>query len=76
MTAWRSSFTETEIFDIATYVRILQGKDGINLAYDKAVPSDDKEVLARESLFTGKAGSVTCQSFTELGGGCRPGLSW
>lgn len=74
MTAWRSSFTETEIFDIATYVRILQGKDGINLADDKAVPSDDKEVLAGESLFTGKAGCVTCHSYNDQGGIVGPSL--
>ena len=74
MTAWRSSFTETEIFDIATYVRILQGKDGINLADDKAVPSDDKEVLAGESLFTGKAGCVICHSYNDQGGSVGPSL--
>ena len=60
MTAWRSSFTETEIFDIATYVRILQGKDGIDLVDDKAVPSE--------------AGCVTCHSYNDQGGIVGPSL--
>ena len=74
MTAWRSSFTETEIFDIAAYVRILQGRDGINLFDDKTVPSDGGEVLAGEQLFNGKAGCVTCHSYKDQGGNVGPEL--
>jgi putative heme-binding domain-containing protein len=74
MTAWGSSFSETEIFDIATYVRTLQGKPGLNLADDYSGPSDDPIVLAGEQLFNSTAGCVSCHSYRDQGGTVGPSL--
>ena len=74
MAAWSGSFSETEILDIATYVRVLQGKPGLGLADDTGGPSDDPLVIAGERLFNGVAGCVTCHSYNEQGGAVGPAL--
>ena len=74
MAAWGGSFSETEILDIATYVRVLQGKPGLGLADDTGGPSDDPLVIAGERLFNGVAGCVTCHSYNDQGGTVGPAL--
>jgi len=74
MAAWSGSFSETEILDIATYVRVLQGKPGLDLADDTGGPSDDPLVIAGERLFNGVAGCVTCHSYNDQGGTVGPAL--
>ena len=74
MAAWGSSFDEEEIFDIATYVRVLQGKPGLNLADDSRGPSDDPLVIAGEILFNGQADCVSCHSYNDQGGSVGPAL--
>ena len=74
MAAWGDSFSDTEIFDIATYVRVLQGKPGLNLGSGDSGPSDDPMVIAGEVLFNGKADCVSCHTYGEKGGNVGPSL--
>jgi len=74
MAAWGSSFDETEIFDIATYVRTLQGKPGLNLSEGDSSPSDDPMVIAGAALFNGSAGCVDCHSYDNQGGSVGPAI--
>jgi putative heme-binding domain-containing protein len=74
MVAWEGSLTEVEIFDIASYIRNLQGKPALNLGDDDSGPSDDPNVIAGEQLFNGSAGCVTCHSYDEKGGSVGPSL--
>ncbi len=74
MAAWGSSFNETEIFDIATYVRVLQGKPGLSLGNEDSGPSDDPLVLAGAEIFNGEAGCISCHSYDDQGGNVGPSL--
>ncbi len=74
MVAWEGSLSETEIFDIASYIRNLQGKPALNLADNDAGPSDDPRVLAGEQLFNGEASCATCHSYGDQGGSVGPSL--
>ena len=74
MAAWGSTFSETEIFDIATYVRVLQGRPGLNLAEDSSGPGDDPLALAGEQIFIGSTGCINCHSYNEQGGSIGPAL--
>jgi len=74
MAAWGGSFSEEEIFDIASYVRTLQGKPGLNLADEDSGPSDDPIVLAGAEIFNGNAGCVQCHSYDDQGGSIGPSL--
>ena len=74
MAGWGSTFSETEIFDIATYVRVLQGRPGLNLAEDSSGPGDDPLALTGEQLFIGSAGCINCHSYNEQGGSVGPAL--
>ncbi len=74
MAAWASSLNATEIFDIASYIRTLQGKPGLSLTDDAAGVSDDPLVLAGEHLFNGAASCSTCHSYRDQGGAVGPTL--
>lgn len=74
MAAWGDSFSEEEIFDIATYVRTLQGRPGLSLGNEESAASDDPMVIAGERLFNGEAGCATCHSYREQGGSVGPAL--
>lgn len=74
MAAWGSSLNETEIFDIASYIRTLQGKPGLSMADDAPAASDDPLVLAGEQLFNGTATCNTCHSYGDEGGAIGPAL--
>lgn len=74
MAAWGSSFSEEEIFDIATYVRALQGKPGLNLSDDEGGISDDPKAVAGRSIFNGKGQCASCHSYDEQGGSVGPAL--
>ncbi len=74
MAAWKDAFSEEEIFDIASYVRTLQGKPGLSLGDEEAGVSNDPTVVAGENLFNNKAGCVTCHSYKENGGSIGPEL--
>jgi len=74
MAAWGSSFSETEILDVASYVRVLQGGTGLTSLEDSVVVSDDPQVLAGEQLFNAEAGCATCHSYREQGGSIGPAL--
>ncbi len=74
MAAWGGSFDEEEIYDIATYVRVLQGKPGMSMGSEDSGPSDDPVVIAGETLFNNKAGCVTCHSYNDQGGSVGPAL--
>ena len=74
MVAWGGSFSEEEIFDVASFVRTLQGKQGLNLAKDNAVANDDPAVLAGEQLFNGTAACIMCHSYRGQGGNVGPTL--
>jgi putative heme-binding domain-containing protein len=74
MAAWGDSFSEEEIFDIASYVRTLQGRPGLSLGNADAAPSDDPVILAGEQLFNGAAQCSSCHSYKEQGGNIGPAL--
>ena len=74
MAAWEGSLSEVEIFDIASYVRNLQGKPALNLGGDDSGPSDDPNVIAGEILFNGTADCAACHSYDEKGGSVGPSL--
>ena len=74
MIAWGGSFGEDEIFDIASYVRTLQGKPGLNLGDADSTVSDDPMVLAGKQLFNGNVGCVSCHSYRDQGGSVGPSL--
>ena len=74
MVAWEGSLSEVEIFDIASYIRNLQGKPALNLGDDDAGMSDDPLVLAGEQLFNGAADCATCHSYDDKGGNVGPAL--
>lgn len=74
MVAWEGSLSEVEIFDIASYIRNLQGKPALNLGDNDSGPSDDPMVLAGEQLFNGSADCATCHSYDERGGSVGPAL--
>lgn len=74
MAAWGGSFSEEEIFDIASFVRTLQGKPGLNIGNEDSGPSDDPMVLAGETLFNNKGNCVSCHSYADNGGGIGPSL--
>lgn len=74
MTAWAGSFSEAEIFDVASYIRNLQGKPALNLTDDEPEPSDDPNVIAGELLFNGSAGCAACHSYGDKGGNVGPAL--
>jgi len=74
MAAWKDAFSEEEIFDIATYVRALQGKPGLNLGGDESSASDDPMVVAGARLFNGAAQCSSCHSYDDQGGNVGPAL--
>ena len=74
MAAWNDAFSEEEIFDIATYVRALQGKPGLNLGNDDSAASNDPMVIAGAELFNGKAQCSSCHSYDDQGGNVGPAL--
>ena len=74
MAAWGSSFSEQEILDVASYVRVLQGGTGLSTVDENAVVSNDPAVLAGEQLFNGSAGCVSCHSYRDQGGNVGPAL--
>lgn len=74
MVAWEGSLSEVEIFDIASYIRNLQGKPAISLGGDDAGLSDDPLVVAGEQLFNGAAECATCHSYKDQGGSVGPAL--
>jgi len=74
MVAWEGSLSEVEIFDIASYIRNLQGKPALNLGNDDSGPSDDPMVIAGELLFNGSADCATCHSYGDKGGNVGPSL--
>lgn len=74
MAAWEGSLSEVEIFDIASYIRNLQGKPALVLGDDNSAPSDDPNVIAGEVLFNGLADCATCHSYNEKGGSVGPSL--
>ncbi len=74
MAAWKDAFSEEEIFDIASYVRTLQGKPGLSLEDESSAASNDPMVIAGESLFNNKAECVTCHSYKDNGGSIGPEL--
>lgn len=74
MAAWKGSLSEVEIFDIASYIRNLQGKPALNLGENDSGPSDDPMVLAGEQLFNGAAECATCHSYDDKGGSVGPAL--
>ncbi len=74
MAAWGGSFSEEELFDIASYVRTLQGRPGLSLGDTDAGISDDPMVLAGEQLFNGSVGCVSCHSYRDQGGSIGPAL--
>jgi len=74
MVAWEGSLSEVEIFDIASYIRNLQGKPALNLGEDDSGPSDNPLVAAGEQLFNGSAECATCHSYDDQGGSVGPEL--
>ena len=74
MAAWGTSFSEQEILDVASYVRVLQGGTGLSTVDDEATVSNDPAVLAGEQLFNNAAGCVTCHSYRDQGGNVGPAL--
>lgn len=74
MAAWGGSFTEEEIFDIASFVRTLQGKPGLSVGNEDLGVSDDPMVIAGEQLFNNQAMCVTCHSYKDDGGSVGPDL--
>lgn len=74
MVAWEGSLSETEIFDIASYIRNLQGKPALSLGDDDSGPSDDPNVIAGAGLFNGSAACATCHSYDDKGGSVGPAL--
>jgi putative heme-binding domain-containing protein len=74
MVAWEGSLSEVEIFDIASYIRNLQGKPALNLDDSDYGPSDDPLVIAGEQLFNGSADCATCHSYGDKGGSVGPSL--
>ena len=74
MVAWEGSLSEVEIFDIASYIRNLQGKPALVLGDDDSGPSDDPNVIAGEMLFNGSADCATCHSYDDKGGSVGPSL--
>jgi len=74
MAAWGSSFSEQEILDVASYVRILQGGSGLSSVDENAGLSDDPAVLAGEQLFNSAAGCASCHSYRDQGGNVGPAL--
>lgn len=74
MVAWEGSLSEIEIFDIASYIRNLQGKPALSLDSNDSGPSDDPNVIAGEQLFNGSADCATCHSYDEKGGSVGPAL--
>ena len=74
MAAWGSSFSEQEILDVASYVRILQGGSGLSSVDENAALSDDPAVLTGEQLFNSTAGCASCHSYRDQGGNVGPAL--
>ena len=74
MAAWEGSLSEIEIFDIASYIRNLQGRPALVLGDNDSGPSDDPNVIAGEMLFNGSADCATCHSYDEKGGSVGPSL--
>ncbi len=74
MAAWSGSFSETEIFDVASYIRNLQGKPALNLTDDGSGPGNDPDVIAGEQLFNGPATCSSCHSYNDKGGSVGPSL--
>lgn len=74
MAAWGGSFSEEEIYDIANFVRTLQGKPELNIGNEDSGPSDDPLVIAGEQLFNNKANCVACHSYDDNGGSIGPDL--
>ncbi|MFK7863183.1 MAG: c-type cytochrome [Pseudohongiellaceae bacterium] len=74
MAAWGGSFSEEEIYDIATFVRTLQGKPGLSIGNEDSGPSDDPMVIAGEALFNNQGNCVSCHSYDDNGGSIGPSL--
>lgn len=74
MAAWGGSFSELEIFDIASYIRNLQGKPALNLDNSGVAPSQDPNIIAGEQIFNGSAACASCHSYHEQGGNVGPAL--
>lgn len=74
MAAWGGSLSETEIFDIGSYIRNLQGKPALNLSEGDSGVIDDPAALAGEQLFNNASGCVVCHSYKDQGGSVGPAL--
>jgi len=74
MVAWGSSFSDTELLDVAGYVRVLQGEAGLSTVEENAAASDDPAALAGEQLFNTAVGCVSCHSYRDQGGRVGPAL--
>ena len=74
MVAWGGSFSDEEIFDIASHVRVLQGKPGLDLVTDDSGIGDNPQALAGAEIFNGAAGCSTCHSYDDQGGNVGPAL--
>lgn len=74
MVAWEGSLSEVEIFDVASYIRNLQGKPALVLGGDDSGTSDDPNVVAGEMIFNGSADCATCHSYDDKGGNVGPSL--
>tara|TARA_B110000444_G_C18815306_1_gene584803 strand:- start:389 stop:1132 length:744 start_codon:yes stop_codon:yes gene_type:complete len=74
MVAWGGSLSDVEIFDIASFIRNLQGMPPLLLNDPNAPISDDPNALAGELLFNGSVGCATCHSYREKGGSVGPNL--
>lgn len=74
MAAWGDSFSGEEIFDIASYVRALQGKPGLSLAAADSSIGDNPMALAGAEIFNGSGGCSSCHSYDDQGGNVGPAL--
>ncbi len=74
MAAYGGPLSETEVRDVAGYIRVLQGGTGLAEESDSADLSTDPQLIAGQALFAGKAACVDCHSYRGTGGTIGPAL--
>jgi len=74
MAAYGGALSETEVRDVAGYIRVLQGGTGLAEESDSVDASADPQLIAGQAIFTGKAACVDCHSYRGNGGTIGPAL--
>ena len=74
MAGYGGALSETEVRDVAGYIRVLQGGTGLAKESESSGLNTDPQLIAGQVLFAGKAACADCHSYRGAGGTIGPAL--